>query len=61
MIDKFHNETNFPHQPLLASISLPNLCKPFANYLSTDIKLLKTQVSKIIKPGWLLNKLFCLF
>ena len=51
MIDKFHNETNFPHQPLLASISLPNLCKPFANYLSTDIKLLKTQVSKIIKPG----------
>ena len=34
-----------------------NLCKAFANYLSTDIKLSKTQLSKMIQPGGFLVRL----
>ena len=37
------NETNFPHK-LLTNRQVVNLCKAFANYLSTDIKLSKTQL-----------------
>ena len=33
------NETNFPHTLLLTNRQVANLCKPFANHLSTDIKL----------------------
>ena len=36
------NETNFPHKLLLTNRQVANLCKAFANYLSTDIKLSKT-------------------
>ena len=35
------NETNFPHKLLLTNRQVANLCKAFANYLSTDIKLQK--------------------
>ena len=35
------NETNFPHKLLLNNRQVANLCKAFANYLSTDIKSLK--------------------
>ena len=34
-----------------------NLCKAFANYLSTDIKLSKTQLSKMIQSGGFLGTL----
>ena len=34
-----------------------NLRKAFANYLSTDIKLSKTQISKMIKSGGFLGRL----
>ena len=33
------NETNFCHKLLLTNRQVANLCKAFANYLSTDIKL----------------------
>ena len=36
-------ETNFPHKLLLTNRQVANLCKAFASYLSTDIKLSKTQ------------------
>ena len=36
------NETNFPHKLLLTNRQVANLCKAFANYLSTVIKLSKT-------------------
>ena len=36
------NETNFPHKLLLTNRQVLNLCKAFANYSSTDIKLSKT-------------------
>ena len=45
------NETNFPHKLLLTNKQVVNLRKAFANHLSTDIKLSKTQLSKMIQSG----------
>ena len=45
------DETNFPHKLLLTNRQVANLRKAFANYLSTDIKLSKTQKSKMIQSG----------
>ena len=46
MID--NNETNFPHKVLLTNRQVANLRKAFENHSSTDIKLSKTQLSKMI-------------
>ena len=51
------NETNFLHKLLLTNRQVANLCKAFANYLSTDIKLSKTQLSKMIQSGGFLGRL----
>ena len=51
------NETNFPHKLLLTNRQVANLRKAFANYLSTDIKLSKTQISKMIQSGGFLGPL----
>ena len=51
------DETNFPHKLSLTNRQVSNLCKAFANYLSTDIKLLKTQISKMIQSGGFLSRL----
>ena len=51
------NETNFPHKLLLTNRQAANLRKAFANYLSTDIKLSNTQLSKIIQSGESLDRL----
>ena len=40
--------TNFPHKLLLTNGQVANLCKAFANNFTTDIKLSKTQLSKMI-------------
>ena len=45
------NEENVPHKLLLTNRQVANLCKAFANHLSTDIKLSKTQLSKMIQSG----------
>ena len=50
-------ETNFPHKLLLTNRQVANLRKAFANYLSTDIKLSKTQISKMIQSGGFLGRL----
>ena len=50
------NETNFPHKLLLTNRQVSNLCKAFANHLSTDIKLSKTQLSKMIQSGGFLGR-----
>ena len=52
------NETNFPHKLLLTNRQFANLHKAFANYLSADIKLLKTQLSKMIQSRGFLGRLF---
>ena len=51
------NETNFPHKLLLTNRQVANLSKAFANHLSTDVKLSKTQLSKMIQPGGFLGRL----
>ena len=51
------NETNFPHKFLLTNRQVSNLLKAFTNYLSTDIKLSKTQLSKMMQSGGLLGRL----
>ena len=51
------DETNFPHKLLLTNRQVANLRKASANYLSTDIKLSKAQLSKMIQSGGFLGKL----
>ena len=51
------NESNFPHKLLLTNRQVANLRKTFANYLSIDIKLSKTQLSKMIQSGGFLSRL----
>ena len=57
MIGKSNDETNFPHKLLLTNTQVVNLCKDFANYTSTDIKLSKTQLAKMIQSGGFLGQL----
>ena len=51
------DETNFPHKLLLTNRQVGNIPKAFANHLSADIKLSKTQLSKIIQSGGFLGRL----
>ena len=56
MIGNSDDETNFPHNLLLTNRQVANLGKALANYLSTDIKLSKTQLSKMIQSGGFLGR-----
>ena len=60
MIGNSDDETNFPCKLLLTNRKVTNLCKTFANYLSTDIKLSKTQLSKMIHLKGFLGRLLAL-
>ena len=51
MIGNSENETNFPHKLLLNNRQVASLRKVFANNLSTDINLSKTQPSKMMQSG----------
>ena len=46
-----NDETNFPRKLLLTNRQIANLRKPFADKSSTDIKLSKTQISKMVQSG----------
>ena len=50
------NETKFPHR-LLTNRQVSSLCKAFSNHLSADIKLSKTQLTKMIQSGAFLGRL----
>ena len=51
------NEVNFPHKLLSTNRQVPNLRKAFSNHLSADIKLSKTQISKMIRQiTWSITK-----
>ena len=52
-----NDETNFPNELALTNRQVANLCKAFANNSSTDIKLSKTQLSKMIQSGGFLGRL----
>ena len=56
MIGNSNDETNFPHKLLLTNRQVANLRKAFANNSSTDIKLSKTQLSKMIQSGGFLGR-----
>ena len=55
------DETKFPHKLLLTNRQVANLRKPFANYLSADIKLSKTiksyQLFKMMQTKGFLGRL----
>ena len=57
MIGNSGDNTNFPHELLLTNRQVANIRKAFANHLSIDIKLSKTQLSKMIQSGGFLSKL----
>ena len=56
MIGNSNDETNFP-QLLLTNRQVAILRLAFKNYLLTDIKLSKTQLSKMIQSGAFLGRL----
>ena len=54
-----NNENNFPHELLLTDRQNLSLRKSFANNSSADIKLSKTQLSKLIQSKGFLSRLLC--
>ena len=57
MVGNSNHNTNFPHELLLTNRQVENIPKTFANHSSTDIKLSKIQLSKMIQSGGFLGKL----
>ena len=57
MVGNSNDNTNFPHELLLTNGQVENSRKAFANHLSKDIKLSKTQSSKMIQSGGFLGRL----
>ena len=57
MVGNSNDNTNFPHELLLTNRQVPNIRKAFAKITSTDIKLSKTQLSKMIQSGGFLGRL----
>ena len=57
MIGNSGDNTNFPHELLLTNRQVANLLIAFAKNTSTDIKLSKAQLSKMIQSGGFLGKL----
>ena len=57
MVGYSNDNTNFPHELLLTNRQVANIRKDFANHSSIDIKLSKTQLSKMIQSGGFLGKL----
>ena len=56
MIDDSDDKINFPHELLLTNRQVANLCKAFVNNSSTDIKLSKTHLSKMIQSVGFLDR-----
>ena len=57
MIGDFDDKTNFSHELLLTNKQVVNLRKVFANNSTTNIKLSKSQLSKMIRSGGFLGRL----
>ena len=51
------DENNFAHKLLLTNRQVVNLRKTFADNSSTDTKLSKTQISKMIQSGGFLGRI----
>ena len=57
MIGNSNDVTNFSHKLILTGRQVSKLCKTFANNLSANIKLPKTQLSKKVQSGGFLGRL----
>ena len=57
MIGDSDDKMNFPHELLLTNRQVANIRKAFANNFSTDTKLSKTQISKMIQSEGFLGRL----
>ena len=57
MIGDFNDKIKFLHELSLTNRHVANISKAFANKSSTDIKLSKTQISKMIQSGGFLGRL----
>ena len=57
MVGNSDDETNFLHKLLLSNRKVANLRQTFANNPSADIKLSKTQLSKMIQSGGFLGRI----
>ena len=57
MVGNSNDNTNFPHELLLTNRQVANIRNAFANHSSIDIKLSKTQLSKMIQSGGFLGNL----
>ena len=57
MVSNSNDNTNFPHELLLTNRQVANIRKAFAKNTSIDIKLSKTQLSKMIQSGGILGNL----
>ena len=55
---KMFNGNNLPHELLLTRRQTAKLRNAFENNMSTDIKLSKAQISKIVQSGGFLSILF---
>ena len=56
LIGDSDDKINFPHELLLTIRQVANLRKAFTNKSLTDIKLLKTKISKMIQSGGFLGR-----
>ena len=56
-MSEFFNANNLPHELLLTTRQTTKLRNAIENNMSTDIKLYKAQISKIIQSGEFLGKL----
>ena len=56
---RMFNGNNLPHELLLTTRQTIELRNALENNMSTDIKLSKAQISKIIQSGGFLGKLLC--
>ena len=57
MVGNSNDNINFPHELLLTDRQIANIRKAFAKNISTDIKLSKTQLSKMMQSGGFLGNL----
>ena len=57
MVSNSNNNTKFPHELLLTNRQVANIRKAFAKNTSIDIKLSKTQLSKMMQSGGFLGNL----
>ena len=57
MTGNSNDKVNFTHKFLLTNRQVSSLCKAFAKYLSANITIPKTQLSKIIQSGGFIGRL----